>query len=690
MHRASLLLLLAACSVGPEGSTTTGDTSGAQVEPGDTGADTDTGAYADEIVPLYDSSTELEPEDVFESGDAIVTRFADRGRDRHAREDEYQSYDHYLSQYWEYRTVRMQFVDRVASGGGTVDISFVAEWRLTVAEFRAWYLGLGTVATYSGNYAPSFEETGPGTFDDDHVQVSDEGDQYRYTFTLTEAYEDGVATELAVGQLMEFETSLFLDGAPGERQNYYGTTHLYEVGVGGLLPWEAVGDFADSSSEREKSFPIDTFGWSGGRTTLSYNYSDEPQNHFMQLATNLSPRNGQAFVQGRRIHHTDMIDGSHDESDSNGTFDELVDLAGPLYVHTSCDACHTRNGRAAVADEGENLDAWVFKVGAEGGPDPLIGSVLQPSAVSGEGEGEVTIASWEEVDGLRSPVFAFSGEAPARYSPRIAPQLVGMGLLEAIPEETVFGWADADDADGDGISGRPQVVADPVTGEARLGRFGWKAGASSVLHQTAGALNTDMGVMTSVFPEPDCGSAQTDCGNEDGAELSDEYLDDLVRYVSLLGVRARRGLDDATALEGEVLFEEVGCASCHLPEVTTSAFHPLAELRSQTIHPYTDLLLHDMGPELADNLGEGVASGSEWRTPPLWGLGLGPCVTGGVEGPAQSETCTPSESYLHDGRARTLEEAILWHGGEGEGSRDAFQALTAEEQGAVVRFLETL
>ena len=702
MRHTFLILLLTACSGKPgidgldvdiaqpaddvdddsEDSALPDDTAIPEDEPGPT--------LTDDIVPLYDASTALEPVDVFESGDAIVTRFADRGRDRHAREDEFQSYDHYLPQYWEYRTVRMKFVDRVASGGGTIDVSFVTEWRLTVAEFRAWYLGLGTVASYTGNYAMGFVETGPGTFDDDHVQLSDDGDQYRYTYTITEAYDGGVPTPLAVGQLMEFETSLFLDGAPGARQNYYGTTHLYEVGVGGLLPWKAVGDFSDPTSERERSYPIDDFGWAGGRTTLSYNYSDEPQNHFMQLATNLSPRNGQAFVQGRRVHHTNMLDGSHDESPTNGIFDELVGLGGPLYVNDSCDTCHTRNGRAAVVGVGENLDAWVFKVGSADGPDPSIGTVLQPSAVSGDGEGQVVIASWEEADGLRTPVFAFSGDEPARYSPRIAPQLVGMGLLEAIPEETVLGWADPDDADGDGISGRPQVVADPVSGEARLGRFGWKAGTSSVLHQTASALNTDMGVMTSVFPEPDCGSAQTDCGNADGAELSDTHLDDLVRYVSLLGVRARRGLDDATALEGEVLFEEVGCSSCHVPEVTTSAYHPLAELRSQTIRPYTDLLLHDMGPELADNLGEGAASGSEWRTAPLWSLGLGPCVTGGVEGPVQSETCTPSESYLHDGRARTIAEAIRWHGGEGAASREAFEALSSEQQDAVVRFIKTL
>lgn len=683
--RSLILFLLAACGDDP---TTPG--TGADTDIPD-GIDTDTGeADTVAISPLFDASTALEPVDVFDRGDAIVTRFADRGRDRHAREDEFQSYDHYLPQYWEYRTARMLFVDTVAHGGGTIEVSIVSEWRLSIAEFRAWYLGLGTVASYSGNYAPGFEEVGPGTFDDDHSQISEDGTQYRYSFTISSGYEFGVPVSLEVGQTMEFETSLFLDGAPGARQNYYGTTHLYVVGVGGLVPWKAVGDFADPSSEREDSQPIAAEGWLGGGTTLSYAYSDEPQNHFMQMATNLSPRNGQPFVRGRRVHHTDMLDGSHDESAENETFSELVGLAGPLYVHRSCDGCHTRNGRAAVEEPGALLDRWVFKVGdADGAPDPLVGRVLQPGATSGDGEGDVVIERWEEADDLRTPVFAFSNGEPARYSPRIAPQLVGMGLIEAIPEDDVLAWADPRDEDGDGISGRAQVVPDPETGAPRLGRFGWKAGASSVLHQTAGALNTDMGVMTSLFPEPDCGDEQANCGDA-GAELSDAHLDDLVRYVSLLGVRARRDLDDADALAGELLFDETGCAGCHRPSFETTPYHPLAELRGQVIWPYTDLLLHDMGEDLADNLGEAEASGAEWRTPPLWGIGLGACVTGGVEGPNQQEVCTPHESYLHDGRARTLEEAIRWHGGEGAASRDAFAALSADEQAQLIQFLQTL
>ena len=265
-----------------------------------------------------------------------------------------------------------------------------------------------------------------------------------------------------------------------------------------------------------------------------------------------------------------------------------------------------------------------------------------------------------------------------------------MGLLEAIPESEVIAWADPEDEDNDGISGRIQVGTDPETGETRLGRFGWKAGTTSIRHQVASALNTDMGVMTSVMDTPDCGAEQSDCLEAEAPELSDTDLDHLVRYVALLGVRARRGLEDTVAQEGEALFTDIGCASCHRSTVTTSPYHPYAELRSQTIHPYTDLLLHDMGPELADSLGEGVASGAEWRTAPLWGIGLNACVTGGVEGPNQNQSCVPDESYLHDGRARSLHEAILWHGGEGDASRQEYIDLTSKQQNALHRFLETL
>ncbi|CAM2903623.1 di-heme oxidoredictase family protein [Moritella viscosa] len=340
----------------------------------------------------------------------------------------------------------------------------------------------------------------------------------------------------------------------------------------------------------------------------------------------------------------------------------------------------------------------MFKVAdSEGNSHPLIGSVLQPNNVGiaeQNGEGSVTLGTWSESNGLRSPNYAFSKNKPAKFSARLAPQLVGLGLLEAVSEDVILQREDPQDTNQDGISGRAQKVTDPVTGETRLGRFGYKAGSSSLKHQIAGALNTDMGVMTSVLPRPDCGSEQTNCNNNQGAELSDEHLDNLVKYIALLGVRPQRDIEQQQVIVGKQKFNAIGCESCHRDTMKTSSYAPFAELRDQTIHPYTDLLLHDMGTGLADNLGEGQATGSEWRTAPLWGLGLSACVTGGVidvdRNKRGDEVCSPDASYLHDGRARTIEEAILWHGGEGQLSNENYQNLSTADRQALIAFLRSL
>ena len=287
------------------------------------------------------------------------------------------------------------------------------------------------------------------------------------------------------------------------------------------------------------------------------------------------------------------------------------------------------------------------------------------------------LSHWEESEGLRQPVFVFDGSEPEQVSARIAPQLVGLGLLEAIPESAIADLADPEDVDGDGISGRMRLVTDPETGQPRVGRFGWKAEQPSVRAQVAAALNADMGVLTTVYPNHDLGTLQDAEDPVSEIELDETYLEDLTAYVSLLGVRAQRGLDDLQVIEGRTQFAQAKCIDCHTPTHVTSAFHPLAELRSQTIHPYTDLLLHDMGPGLADSLTRDGVAPSEWRTAPLWGIGLTSGVSGG-------------EAYLHDGRARTLEEAILWHGGEAEASRQAYEALTEPEQAALIAFLKSL
>ena len=229
-----------------------------------------------------------------------------------------------------------------------------------------------------------------------------------------------------------------------------------------------------------------------------------------------------------------------------------------------------------------------------------------------------------------------------------------------------------------------------------MGRFGWKASATSIRHQTAAALNTDIGVRTELLPNLDCGSQQTDCRNN-GRLLGAEEFDNLVTYLTGLGVRPQRGwetgFENQSIVSGKETFNEIGCNSCHIETIQTSSNHPFAEVRDQTIHPYTDLLLHDMGDGLADNLGEGNASGREWRTTPLWGLGLSACVTGGVVNPTGregDEVCDPKHAYLHDGRARTIEEAILWHGGEGQSSNNAYQSLSNRQKQDLISFLNAL
>jgi len=620
-----------------------------------------------QLVPLFDGATKLDPENIIESSTAIVTRFSDRARDRHSREDEFHHYDHYVGHYWDNRTATIQITDEVAKGGKKIRIDQWTLWPLDAKarEFRAWYRGINTVAEYNTNISMDVDPNDPLHY-------------------FTEMTMNGrTAKPIQIGDNMEIEVSQFLDKHPPGmdtlmgRDNYYGTVFLYIVGKGGMVPWYPVGVFGDGTTERENSHPIPEEAWLGGRTTIHQQTSNEPEDPFMELATNMAPQDGQLFVHGRRVHHTDFITGVHDEPD-NPVWDTLMAKAGPNYVNTSCTACHHKNGRALAPAVGTTLEQLVVKVGdANGAPLPGLGGVLQPKRISGTPEGGVTIGSWIEANGLRKPEYAFTGaNKPANFSARIAPQLIGMGLLEAVPEAAIMALADPDDADKDGISGKMQVVNDYVTGQPHMGRFGWKAGKMDVTHQVAGALNGDMGVMTSVYPDPDCGSAQTDCGSK-GPELADENLHNLIDYISLLGVRARRDWADPTALQGEELFKSMGCVACHVPTLQTSKYAPKAELRNQTIHPFTDLLLHDMGPGLADNLPEGIATGAEWRTAPLWNIGWTAGVSGG-------------EGYLHDGRARTLTEAILWHGGEAEASATKFKALSSTQQDAVVKFLKSL
>ncbi|MGB1310864.1 MAG: di-heme oxidoredictase family protein [Leucothrix sp.] len=662
-----------------------------------------------DIKPLYGSSTELEPIASYVREDGVVvTRIGDRGRDRHAKDRGAQDhYDHYLAHYWEYRTARIQLEDFVPNGESRIKATFITEAKLGAREFRVWFWGQTTSAQFHFN--PQKEEqkvnpnetgvvyVGKGTWDNDFNKVSNDGIQHMYTLDIVNQWQNGgqFQTNLTVGTNMEFEVSQFLLSPPaGSRLNYYGTSFVYKIGESGLKPfeWQRGVNKAGGSND---GTPIPAKGLLGGDTTLGYNYTNEPAGRFMQMATNLSHRNAQPFVRGRRVHHTNFEDGSHDERSDNPIWTDQIGKAGDHYINDSCAACHVRNGRALVADVGASLDKWVFKVGdASGNADPKIGKVLQPDHNgAGESEGDVTLGDWTiQANGLRSPNYVFSKSAPAAFSARIAPQLVGIGLLEAIEESTILEWADPEDSDNNGISGRAALTKDPVSNETRLGRFGYKAATFSTKHHVASALNTDMGVMTSLLPNPDCGSEQVNCGNT-GKELADSELDDLVKYISLLGVGARRDYADTA---GEMIFNTIGCGSCHRASMTTSQYHPLAELRSQTIQPYTDLLLHDMGEGLADSLGEGNAAGAEWRTAPLWGLGharsvmLGDAKGNDTVSLAREADDVNRIGYLHDGRARTIDEAIRWHGGEGLKAKEAYEALSASDKNKLLAFLKSL
>ncbi|HJK90790.1 MAG TPA: di-heme oxidoredictase family protein [Polyangiaceae bacterium LLY-WYZ-15_(1-7)] len=409
-------------------------------------------------------------------------------------------------------------------------------------------------------------------------------------------------------------------------------------------------------------------------------------------APNLSSERRAAFFTGNAFFNQGWVTAPASTTARDGL--------GPTFHAGSCSACHFRDGRGAPPDEGGTVTEGTIPLaigrGPDGAPlgDPSYGTQLQPFAIMGvEGEAR-PVVRWEEVLGeygdgepysLRRPVLTLEDPAFGPFHPdlvaevRMAPAMIGLGLLEALPDATLEAFADPEDADGDGISGRVQRVVDAITGERVIGRFGWKAGQPTVLHQSAAAFSGDMGLTSRVFPDENCPPAQEACaaaptGGE--PEVQDDILDDVAFYSRTLAVPARRAVDDPEVLRGRDAMVELGCTGCHAPRLETGTLEGFPELSNQTIRPYTDLLLHDMGEDLAGRP-EFEASEAEWRTPPLWGVGLIDTVNGHTH-------------LLHDGRARGFAEAILWHGGEAEAAREAFRTAPRRVREALLRFLETL
>jgi CxxC motif-containing protein (DUF1111 family) len=368
-------------------------------------------------------------------------------------------------------------------------------------------------------------------------------------------------------------------------------------------------------------------------------------------------------------------------------------VLGPVYNNDACAGCHALNGRGLsqigpdfdIDDNGANSQSLVRcslvegAPGDPGGPIPVpgFGTQLQDHAIGAVPEVHVTLA-WEEHtelygDGtqvtLRAPHLTIVTPDGNPLSPDIltsyreAPAIIGLGLLEAVDAGTLEALADPDDADGDGISGKINHVWDPIAQATVIGRFGWKANVADLALQVAGAFAGDIGLSNKVFPDGD------------QRDLSDDQLDQTTFFASVIAVPAA-GPRDATAYHGRSLFRSMGCASCHIPTLVTGD-HPIPELAHQTIHPYTDLLVHDMGDMLTDSRSDFEATGREWRTPALWGIGL-------------TQLVQQQATFLHDGRARTLEEAILWHGGEAEAAREAFRTAPAKDREALIAFLKSL
>lgn len=428
---------------------------------------------------------------------------------------------------------------------------------------------------------------------------------------------------------------------------------------------------------------------SGGATTVQ----DFTRHAYSKPAANLQTTERAEFAMGNAFFNSPWVVAPASARARDGL--------GPLFNARSCDACHNNDGRGQPPAHGERPVSLVVQFGlATPGkygaplPEPHYGGNLNPFAIKGAAEGTLVI-DYEEragqfADGesysLRMPHYSFAELAfgplspDVRFSPRVAPAVFGSGLLEAVADTEIRKREDPDDKDGDGISGRINLLWDHALNREALGRFGWKANQPDIAHQTAAAFHGEIGMTSALNPTENCTSVQPEClaaPNGGDPEVSSEIFAHIVQYGRMLGVPARRDLQDGQVRRGAQKFLDAGCDRCHVPTLRTAKLPQQPWLSEQTFHPFTDLLLHDMGPELADGRRDFGASGSEWRTPPLWGLGLLHTVNGHT-------------LLLHDGRARNVSEAILWHGGEAERAKESFRTMSKEDRTALLRFLGSL
>jgi CxxC motif-containing protein (DUF1111 family) len=423
----------------------------------------------------------------------------------------------------------------------------------------------------------------------------------------------------------------------------------------------------------------------GGETTVAARNATS----FLQPASNLPAERRGTFEAGLALFNVAWTVGG--EADRDGL--------GPTYVATSCRSCHFRGGRGAPPPPGEPMTSMLIRLsvpsddGSAPVADPRYGDQIQSKALPGvvpEGwfsvEYQAQLGAYVDGAGyeLVTPAYAardlaFGPLTPGtRISARVAQPMIGLGLLAAIRDEDLDARTDPNDANGDGIRGRRNLIVGK-NGDAVAGRFGWKANQPDLDAQTASAFLGDIGITSPERPADNCPPVQIDCAAAAGSTLDIDAirLAAVVFFSHLLAVPHRPEAAEPEVLQGKALFSRVGCASCHTPSFVTGKLPGFPELEGQRIYPYTDLLIHDMGPDLADERPDHAAGGRDFRTPPLWGVGV-------------TNVVSMHSRLLHDGRARNIEEAILWHGGEAEAPREAFRALEAGDRAALLRFVASL
>jgi CxxC motif-containing protein (DUF1111 family)/cytochrome c553 len=641
------------------------------------------------ITPLFAASDAVNPPIVFtrSTDGALITRGAGRVRGRHEKQE---SFAPFLENYFDNRTYGFIIEDWTPTGKQQIRVTYLPVSTPDhdgnrITNWRSWK-EQGNNATFESNrYAVDVMQTDIPATPPFTTPTAPYAFQQQALETPATMPADRTMT---VGQNYEFEIGVFILPTalvtPGSRDSYYTDTFRYQIGIGGLTPNNL--DYAAAPG------PIPNARL-GGDTTIAWILDDAGQSdamaeeymYFDEFALNIQMENVQNFVMGRRLFHTNMTTGAHFEApgpafalmqDDNPVMPQEMGKAGPLAQTQSCVTCHVNNGPGQlITGPLDATSSMAFKL-----PAGVLGGQLRPSqgtaTVSSMTTKMVTLGDGTTVT-LTQPVFTVTdtkGNALA-YSPRLARKAFGAGLLEAIDEETLLVRSDPLDCNQDGISGRPSYVKDPATGVLRIGRMGWKAEKISVQHQVADASNLDMDVGTSLI-----------ANSQGKAGFTDDEFTHLTTYMRLVGVPPQLNATDPQVQAGEQVFKTTGCSDCHVTDVMTGVNHPFSELHNQAIRPFTDLLLHDMGSDLADNSGvpapdptnaQAPPGASEWRTPPLWGLGKYALINGHT-------------NLLHDGRAASPEEAILWHGGEAAKIKANFIALSATDRSALLAFLGSL